>query len=275
MTTWPQVYGIIGYPLGHTLSPKLHNASFKALGLEAIYTVWPLPKEKLADFIAAFRLLQIQGASVTIPHKEAIISYLDEVSPTAKAIGSVNTLYWRGDKLCGENTDVIGFQAPLAEVDWSKVEKVLILGSGGTARTAAFALKSMGQAELFIAGRNQKAAESLAGAFGAKTVPWEERGLGRYQLVVNTTPLGLAGDLEEETPYPAEFFQEHSEPFWAYEVIYNPHETRFLREAKGAGWHTIGGWEMFLAQGAAQFELWTGLTHEKFLRPCHLNPRGE
>ncbi|MCC8190026.1 MAG: shikimate dehydrogenase, partial [Planctomycetes bacterium] len=142
--TPPDLYGIIGYPLGHSLSPMIHTTAFEALGLPAVLLPWPMPAADLPAFFAAWRPLRIRGCCVTMPHKLAVMPFLDRISDRARAIGGVNTIYWRGDTLCGENTDILGFMEPLLAENLPLSTPVLVLGAGGTARTVAAALREMG-----------------------------------------------------------------------------------------------------------------------------------
>lgn len=248
-------YGIIGYPLGHTLSPTLHNWGFGGLGIEARYDAYPLEPEKLPDFMQQVRQIPLSGLSVTIPHKQSVMPYLDRISPLAQAVGAVNTLYWDGDDLCGENTDVLGLMAPLKQFD-SLPETAMVLGAGGAARAAIVGLKELGMSEIMISNRTHAKAQDLADEFGITHVIWEDRLDAAPGLICNTTPLGMAGELESATPWDGACYPDGCV---AYDIVYNPLRTRFLQEAEAAGCRTISGLEMFLHQGLAQFRLWTGL----------------
>ncbi len=260
MTRIPEkLFGIIGHPLGHTLSPALHNWGFAQFQLPAVYMAFPLPPERLADFLTAFRTLPMQGASVTIPHKEAVMPLLDEVAPRARTVGAVNTLYWKGERLIGENTDVAGFLAPLRAVR-APLRRVLVLGAGGAARAVLAGLTEcadeLGVEQVLLTNRSPERACALAAPFGTQVVPWEARTQTGANVLVNCTPLGMAGDNEAQTPWPAASFGPQGG--LAYDLVYNPLRTRFLREAQAAGWQTLDGLHMFVAQGVAQFRLWTG-----------------
>lgn len=145
-TNGTALYGVIGWPLAQTLSPLLHNTGFRTLGINALYQKWEVPPEKLPAFVESVRLLDIQGCSVTIPHKVGLLPLLDEVSPLARQVGAANTIYWNGDRLCGENTDVAGFMAPLADMPLGGAD-VLLLGAGGAARAVAAGLAAPGNAK--------------------------------------------------------------------------------------------------------------------------------
>ncbi len=254
-----RLYGIVGHPLGHSMSPALHNWAFKDLGIAGEYRAFPVEPSQLAAFMTMVRSLPIAGLSVTIPYKLAVTDYLDEVSPRAQDVGAVNTLYWDGERLLGENTDVLGFLAPLrllARVPGS----ALVLGAGGAARAALAGLRELGVPRLLVANRSPERARRLAPDFGATAVPWEARAESGAELVVNTTPLGMKGERQDQNPWP-----EHaplSPEQIAYDMVYNPQTTRFLAHAQGCGCRVIDGLEMFIGQGVEQFRLWTGTTFD-------------
>jgi shikimate dehydrogenase len=252
----PQIYGLIGQPLGHSLSPLVHTTGFRSLGLDAVLTPWPLASEDLPLFFQAFRLLNFQGACVTLPHKEAVLPFLDEVSDRARALGAVNLIYRRGGLVRGDNTDAQGFLAPLKDRGLSPATRVLLLGAGGAARAAAAALRELGLSDLTVCAPSDRRPAELAKVFGLKAAPWDRRGEIPCELVVNATPLGLKGRAEGETAYRAEWFA--GRPGLAYDLVYTPRTTRFLAEARAAGWETIDGLAMFLGQAEAQFLTWTG-----------------
>jgi shikimate dehydrogenase len=258
-----KIFGIIGWPLGHTMSPTLHNWGFGELDIDATYQAWPLETENVAAFMDRVRAEPLTGISVTIPHKQTVMDYLDHLTDRAKAVGAVNTLYWNGNKLCGENTDVIGMVSPLKKLE-TLPDSAMILGAGGAARAAVVGLQEMGIGNIFISNRTQEKGEAIAAAFSIKSVAWNKRMNESPSLIINTTPLGMSGSMEGLTPWNADWFPEKS---IAYDLVYNPLETCFLKEAKAAGCKTISGLEMFLHQGLAQFKLWTGQEmHEKEAR---------
>ncbi len=252
-----RIYGIIGCPLGHSLSPLLHTTAFQHLNIPAVLTPWEIRPERLVDFIGAMRLLNIQGACVTIPHKEAVLPLLDELSEGARLMGAVNLIYRQGDLLCGDNTDISGFTAPIKN-QHIRGDRVLILGAGGAARAVAAGLKSLGLVDLTVANRNQDRAEPLAETLGLKVVDWADRQAVQADLIINDTPLGMRGQMEDRTPYEAQWFFQGDARGLAYDLIYNPLTTRFLKEAEEAGWRTISGLEMFLGQADQQFFTWIG-----------------
>ncbi len=245
-----QLFGIIGHPLSHTMSPFLHNWGFCELGIPASYHAWEIIPEKLPAFMAALRLLPIHGASVTIPHKEAVMSMVDHLTDSADKIGAVNTLYRRDGQLWGDNTDVIGFMAPINAMSPGKA---LILGAGGAARAAVYGLTQAGWS-VSITARTESRAKSLAQAFSCPHLSWEDRYQARPALLVNTTPLGMAGKFQHMTPWDAPLTGIRM----VYDLVYNPQQTLLLKQAEDEGVGAIFGLSMFAHQGLAQFELWTG-----------------
>lgn len=267
----PQIYGVIGFPLGHSMSPRLHTSAFRILGLPAVLTPWSLEPEKLPAFMEAFRLLKIQGACVTIPHKREIIALADQSTELVKAVGAANLLYWRDGQVWADNTDVPGFLAPLRQPagpfnpttaadlvqPLSGETSALVLGAGGAARAVVVGLQSLGLTDITVTDINPEAASALAADFDLQSRPWEERQTAAADLIINVTPLGMLGCLEDQSPFPAEWFSGRR-PGLAYDIVYSPFETRFLKEAKAAGWLTVNGLPMFLEQADHQFQTWTG-----------------
>ncbi|WP_243544531.1 shikimate dehydrogenase [Pseudodesulfovibrio tunisiensis] len=247
-------YGIIGWPLGHTMSPALHNWGFQGLGLDCEYQVWPTKPEQLDDFMYQVRETPIHGLSVTIPHKQAVMEHLDFLTYRAKAVGAVNTLYWDRDRLCGENTDVAGFIAPLVKLE-SLPESALVMGSGGAARAAVAGLMELGVSEVAVTNRTRSRAQSIAHDFAVRYVDWDMRAEESPGLIVNCTPLGMQGEFRDQSPWDGNRFPENAV---VYDMVYNPLETLLLRQARKAKCIVISGLDMFLNQGLAQFELWTG-----------------
>lgn len=250
----PQIYGIVGHPLGHSLSPALHNHWFCECGFKnKLYCAWSVSPDRLDDFMRSVRLLPISGASVTIPHKEIIIPYLDELSPAARQVGAVNTLYWHGDILAGENTDVCGFMAPLQTCGES-VNSALVLGAGGASRAVIHGLKELG-IKTTVCNRSRDKAEAMARDMKTDIISWEKRHSVRAELVVNTTPLGMHGDnTGGKTPWNGDMRGIKT----VYDIIYNPLRTPFLKQAEEEGKNVISGMEMFVGQAREQFRIWTG-----------------
>ena len=244
------LYGIIGHPLSHSLSPALHTQGFSRAGISAVYMAWPLPPENLAAFFAAVRVLPVSGGNITLPHKVAAMDFLDEVSPLARRVGAVNTFYWKDERLCGHNTDVAGFVAPIKK---RRFRSALILGAGGAARAVLAGLQDLEVADIAISNRTAVHAEALAGDFGARVLPWAERADAGADLVVNTTSLGMKGERAGESPFPAGGFTGRG---LAYDIVYNPLDTLFLKDARAAGWKTQNGLAMFVEQARQSFGLW-------------------
>ncbi|MFP5259151.1 MAG: shikimate dehydrogenase [Acidobacteriota bacterium] len=260
-------FGIIGHPLGHTLSPLVHNWGFSRFDLDARYRPWPTLPEELAAFMARFRETPIEGLSVTIPHKTAVMAYVDEVTELGRSVGAVNTLYWRNGVLWADNTDVEGFSRPLV-VRGISPRKALVIGAGGAARAVVAGLTRLGVPEVGVTGRSFEKAQALATEFGAMPVPWDERGGYGAELVANATPMGMAGRFEGVSPFPAEALTSGTV---VYDLVYNPHDTRLVLDGMAAGACVVPGIEMFLYQAVEQFRLWTGLTlPDDELRPLIL-----
>ncbi|MEI2690765.1 MAG: shikimate dehydrogenase [Anaerolineae bacterium] len=281
--------GLLGYPLGHSVSPAMHNAAFRALGLAGRYDALPTPPEELAQQVAGLAAAGYRGVNVTIPHKQVVMPLLDALSPAAQAIGAVNTVVVKANPvsiredptrpaiLRGDNTDWLGFLHPLDAAGFDLAGKsALLLGAGGSARAVVYALIQRGLAHLTIWARNPARANELA--HHAQTLspsltihPFTNSPLTIHpftnsqfpippfppspHLLINTTPLGMWPHVDA-SPWPADL------PFPAgarvYDLVYRPERTLFLRQAEAAGCATQGGLEMLVVQGAAAFELWTG-----------------
>lgn len=248
-------YGIIGWPLGHSMSPALHNWAFDALGIDAEYRAYPLPPEDMEYFMAHVRELPISGLSVTIPHKLAIKPYLDGLSDGVLAVGAVNTLYWDGKRLMGDNTDVFGFTAPLRKMP-IQFESAMVFGAGGAARAVVAGLLQLGVPDIVVTNRNADKAMELAKEFHVSAADWDERHRIDAQLLVNTTPLGMLGDSVALSPLPEQMRLSSNQ--FVYDIVYNPVRTKFIEQGREAGCHTVDGLEMFLSQALEQFRLWTG-----------------
>lgn len=240
------IFGILAHPAGHSLSPAMHNAAFRHLGIDAEFRFFDVPPADLAAFFARVRQEKIAGLAVSIPYKEKVASFLDTVSPVAQAIGAVNTIYWENDKLCGTNTDHQGFSRALGDVVF---DRVLVLGAGGAARAVLYALRGK---KIYLWARRRAQAEELAMEFSCTVI--EDFMDVDVDLVVNTTPVGMS-PLADVSPMPPNFWRQGQV---AYDLVMNPRKTRFLREAEAAGAEIITGDEMLLYQGMAQFVLWTG-----------------
>ena len=250
-----KLFGVIGQPLAQSMSPLIHNTAFQTLGLRGVYLKWEIRPDDLEAFVECCRILPIAGASVTSPHKRAIMPLLDSLSETAALAGAVNTLYWKDSMLCGDNTDVNGFLAPLADAGL-KGRRVLLLGAGGAAHAAAAGLHMQECALVWICTPGNKRHLPLATRFSFNAISWEDRYGVKADFIINATPMGMKGDHVHESPYdfgrcPAKVAG------LAYDMVYNPLDTRFLMEARARGWQTVSGEKMFLGQADAQFMRWT------------------
>jgi 3-dehydroquinate dehydratase/shikimate dehydrogenase len=253
------VTGLVGSPVAHSLSPHMHNAAFAARGLNAVYI--PFEVSDVSAFVRRMartptRELEwnLRGFSVTAPHKSSIVEHLDWIEPLAAEIGAVNTVVIEGSELRGYNTDARAALAPLEELIDLSGARVAVIGAGGVARALLWGLRSR-DARTTVFARDIGRARETAEAFGAEIEQSENVSFGGFDLVVNATPLGTRGALEGETP--ATVTQLRGARF-AYDLVYNPASTRFIREARDAGCETLGGLPMLVAQAAAQFELWMG-----------------
>jgi len=247
--------GVLGWPLNQTLSPVIHHAAFRTLGLDWAYMRWPVPPDKLADAVRGLSALGADGANVTMPHKERVIDHLDSLASDARAINAVNTIAAVGDELRGHNTDVEGFSRFLiddAGFD-PRGRRALVLGAGGAARAVARALIVGGCEEIAVAARRLERAGEIAHLFGTTSIAWDHASahLERVDLVVNTTPVGAGG---EDLLPDARF---HSEQC-AVDIVYLPPSTRFVERARADGASAWGGLGMLVRQAAASFRIWTG-----------------
>jgi 3-dehydroquinate dehydratase / shikimate dehydrogenase len=246
-----RVYGVIGDPVRHSLSPLLHNAGFRARGVHAVYV--PFLVKGLPDFLDAIEPLGIRGFSVTVPHKETILRHLDDCDPLAAAIGAVNTVVVRNrGKLYGYNTDYVGVLRALERRLPIRGSRVLIFGAGGAARAVAFALES-GGAIVAVCARRSAPARRLAHAVHGEAVPRSTLKGEFFDAIVNATPVGM---LPNENQSPLEACELNCR--LVFDLIYRPRETELLKLAARRGIETVSGIEMFLAQGIAQWEIWMG-----------------
>lgn len=251
------LYGIIGNPVHHTLSPAMHNAAFAALGMNCVYV--PLPTTGLAAGVAGLKALGFKGVSVTIPFKEEVLSYVDVLEPVAGRIGAVNTLrFGSGEnpadrRVFGSNTDWVGANRALEEKMELKGSRVLLVGAGGAARAIGFGLLEAG-AEVLLTNRTREKGQVLARQLGCDFVEPEGMAGIRANALVNATSVGMIPAVEQ-TPVPAAVLRNFAV---VMDIVYAPLATRLLREARAVGCQVIDGLAMLLYQGAAQFELWTG-----------------
>lgn len=270
-----QVCGILGYPIGHSFSPAMHNAAFHALGLDFVYVPFSVPPNRLSMAVEAVRALGLVGVNVTIPHKQAVVPFLDEISEEARLIGAVNTIVHKDGRLLGDNTDGKGFLRALQEQTGFHAagKTVLILGAGGAARAVAVRLALSGVGRIFLANRSKERAEVLAALLRENTgvvaavVPWpgHEDGatvaatdiLPVADLLVQTTPVGMSSQRDALVSLPLSAFAPGQV---VCDLIYNPAETLFMKRAAQSGAIVLNGIGMLLYQGVLSFQMWTGKT---------------
>lgn len=264
-----RLIGLIGWPVAHSLSPAMHNTAAAALGLDWVYVPLPVRPEAVATAVPALPALGFRGVNVTIPHKQAVIPFLDEVEPAAWAIGAVNTIVVEavdkgpGTRLVGYNTDGAGFLADLQTMGVAvKGRDCLVLGAGGSARAVVYALLKAGGRLTVLARRPAQAGELAADVAPAGRViirPLAElpaaAAASHSPLILNTTPLGMAPQVDrspwpDDLPFPTGAF--------VYDLVYNPAETKLMRQAQAAGCRASNGLGMLVQQGARAFALWTG-----------------
>ncbi|MFN6181242.1 MAG: shikimate dehydrogenase [Dolichospermum sp.] len=261
-----KILGVIGHPIEHSLSPLMHNAALTQLGLDYVYLPFPVAPENLTTAIAGFASIGVVGFSITIPHKQAILPFLSEISPIAQAIGAVNTVVNKGNKWLGTNTDVEGFIAPLQTTyhqDWSQ-KKAVILGNGGAARAVVAGCIQLGLAEIHVVGRNlqklqvfKQSWQNSPFADKFQVHEWTELPnlLHQANLLVNTTPIGMYPHVEQ-SPLSSQEMSYLPGDAIAYDLIYIPKPTKFLHLAQKQGIVTIDGLEMLVQQGAAALKIW-------------------
>lgn len=244
------VYGVVGNPVSHSLSPAMHNAGFAHFGMNAVYL--PLEACDAKDFVQFARAVPIAGASITAPFKVALMEEVDELEPLARRVGAINTLVVRDGRWHGANTDVHGFSAPLAGRIAVKGVRASILGAGGAARAVAVALSDMG-ASVTVCARRLDAAKQIADLAGGRVGEFPPRA-GSWDVLVNAIPAGSNADVQSPIQGAA------LDGEIVFDLVYSPANTRLLIDARAAGCMTIGGLEMLVAQAERQFELWTGQT---------------
>jgi len=273
--------GLIGYPVGHSLSPKIQNAALKASGLEGDYSLFPVSPDDMRTLeylMASVRTGEMTGFNVTIPHKQNVIPFLDELTPTARAIGAVNIIYMRENNLIGDNTDAPGFLADLKKFLTTapygddktlrhRESKALVLGAGGSARSVVYALVH-DDWQVTIVARRPEQAQQLSENFPAihiEKYDLQTLQLSSFQLIVNTTPIGMTPSVDQ-SPLPENMTL--SQQTNIYDLVYNPRETKLVREARAQGLQATTGLGMLIEQAALGFTLWTGihLSDEVFRR---------
>jgi 3-dehydroquinate dehydratase/shikimate dehydrogenase len=246
-----RIYGVIADPVRHSISPAVHNRAFQARRRDAVYLPFLVTPGQLKDFMLFAEKMPLAGFSVTIPHKQKIIRYLDQVDPLARRIGAVNTVWKKAGKWRGANTDAAGVTTPLERHVRIAKSSVLVVGNGGAARGAAFALATAG-ARLAITGRNLDRVRALASACGAEPLAREQAEARMFDVLIHATPVGMSPRIHDC------LFGGRIPGKLVFDMVYNPLETALLRRAKDQGATVIPGLDMFLEQAARQFEIWTG-----------------
>ena len=265
ITGQTKLLGVIGDPIAHTLSPLMHNAAIADLGLDYAYLPFAVSPQDLQSALAGFAAIGVEGFSVTIPHKQAIVSLLSEVSDVARAIGAVNTVWRTPEGWSGTNTDVVGFVSLLCELqqDW-KPTIAVVLGTGGAARAVVAGCAQLGCAEIHVIGRNAQKLEAFCQSWQQSTLsphlytrPWERLSelLPYTNLLVNATPIGMHPEGGRSPLSGAEMDLLMPDTI-AYDLIYTPSPTLFLQQAKDRELEAIDGLEMLIQQGAAALQLW-------------------
>ena len=245
------LFGLIGNPVAHSLSPIMHNQAFAATGYNGVYLSFKVTNP--AGAITGIKALNVKGASVTLPHKVAVMEYLDEIDAIAARIGAVNTIVNNDGKLIGHNTDCQGAIDALQSRTSLEGKSVAIIGAGGAARAIGFGLKSAA-GHLTILNRTRKTGEQLAAELQADFLPLNNWQPDRHEVLINTTPVGMHPNTDATLIAKKNLSKE----MVVMDIVYNPLKTRFLKEAAAKGCQTINGIDMFVFQGAQQFELWTG-----------------
>ncbi len=248
-----KIFGVIADPVRHSISPAVHNRGFQARRLDSVYLPFLVSPAALRDFFVMAERLPLAGFSVTIPHKQKIIRYLDSVDPLARRIGAVNTVWRKGGKWRGSNTDAAGVTGPLQRLLRLQSASVLIVGNGGAARGAACALFDAG-AKISVVGRNADRVRALAKACGGEPLLREQLVGRKFDAIIHATPLGMYPHVNEC------FFEGEIPGEVVFDMVYNPLETVLIRRARQQGKTVVPGLEMFIEQAARQFEIWTGET---------------
>ena len=249
-------YFVIGNPIEHSLSPQIHEFWMKKNNINAFYKKQKLNNTDLRDYILKIKNKEIDGINVTIPFKKEIISYLDELSPEADKTQSVNTIYLSNEKVIGHNTDINGFKFAIRDTKYDATDKkVFILGAGGVVSSIILALIDMNVSNIIVTNRTKSKADDLKNLFkSVKTVEWGD--IPDFDMIINATSLGLKNEeinLDLSNTKNDKFF---------YDVIYNPNETNFLRNARRAGKYAENGKKMFIYQAAEAFRIWHGVQPE-------------
>ena len=250
--------GVLGWPLEHTLSPVIHNAAFRSAGIDCVYLAWPVPPEYLEQAVAGLRALGATGANLTMPHKEAVLQHLDELSDDARALGAVNTIHRAGESLIGYNTDVSGFRDFVEEDAGIAIagRTVAVIGAGGAARAVVKALTQIGAGKVVVVARDPERGAEVAGIGGSVASVEELSGaddlIESADVVVNATPVGMDG---RSDPVPGASFRSDQV---VVDLVYSPPTTPFMGRARASGAEVWGGLGMLVRQAAGSFSIWTG-----------------
>ena len=246
-------YFVIGNPINHSLSPKLHNYWLKENNIDAIYDKKKIDEKDLQTIILEVKQKKINGINVTVPFKKTVIPYLDKLSPEAEQTQSVNTITLNNDNLVGHNTDISGFTKAIKDLNFNiQDKKIFIIGAGGVVPSIIFALKKMNVSEIIISNRTRQKADDLKSQFKfLKIVDWGK--LPKFDVIINATSLGLNKEVINLN------FSDIGNNKLFYDVIYNPDETNFLKEGKKLGNRSENGKLMFVYQALEAFKLWHGL----------------
>lgn len=260
-----KLLGVIGDPVKHSLSPVMHNAAIAHLNLDYVYLPFPIKPQDLATALEGFRAIGLVGFSITIPHKQAIMPLLSEITTDAQQVGAVNTVWRTEQGWKGTNTDVAGFIAPLKQIerDWTQIRPV-VLGNGGAARAVVVGCAELGCPEICVVGRDREKLEKFE-------LSWQDKGLqaqvtvelwnklpglvSSTELLINTTPVGMSPEIER-SPLDQEVMTQLKPGAIAYDLIYTPNPTQFLKLAEKQGAITINGLEMLVQQGAIALQIW-------------------
>ena len=249
-------YFVIGNPIDHSLSPKLHNYWLKENNIDAIYDKKKVEENNLQTIISEIKEKKINGINVTVPFKKSVIPYLDTLSQEAKQTQSVNTIVFKDNNLIGHNTDIGGFTKAIKNINYDmKGKKIFILGAGGVVSSIIFALKKMEVSEIIITNRTKQKANNLKNQFNIlKVLDWGS--IPEFDVVINATSLGLNNEKINLN------FSNSGKNKLFYDVIYNPIETNFLKVGKDLGNKTENGGAMFIYQASEAFKLWHGIEPE-------------
>jgi 3-dehydroquinate dehydratase/shikimate dehydrogenase len=263
ITAATRIYGVVADPVGHSLSPVVHNAALAAAGIDAVYVPFRVPAEQIDEFLSAASRWPLSGLSVTLPHKESVLRHATAVDSLVQSIGAANTLSFTPAGIEAANTDATAAVESLAAAlrgdeqpqnGTLGVKTAVVLGGGGAARAVAFGLKQRG-VEVTVTSRTADRAKKIAAEVGCKAVEWAARHRMPSDCVVNATPVGMHPNVDE-TPYD----KEHLRPYMVvFDTVYNPENTLFIKEARSVGCRTVTGVEMFVRQAAIQFRIWHGV----------------